>query len=178
MTAEHFTSFVDYMMGRHPGRHAPMSNNNEFSYPGQPYEYDDPKPMSRKTVYVKMKPGCELEPLTEEQKTMIADAVEEMRPQIEAAKPAGPLSTTSGAVGEGDRREAYLAHLKMEYERHFGPAREQDYMLSASNMQLVTRGLLLVMGDKKTSKSEFGEAHELRDKFRRGFETVIRDVQS
>lgn len=76
--------------------------------------------------------------LTEEQKTMIADAVEKMRPLIE------------------------------------GPARlEVDYPLSAQDITLVANALLL-WGEHAECRSV---CRELREKFLRGFETVIRDVQ-
>lgn len=120
------TCFVDYMMGRHPGRHA----------------------MSR----------LFLNPLTKAESIAITDAVERMRPQIEAAKPAVPLSNPAGSVGGG-------------------PSRPEDYTLTASNIKLVERGLLLVMGLQEGSLAEFAEASELRRKFRHGFETIIRDMQ-
>jgi hypothetical protein len=135
MTAQftHYSSFVDYMMGRYPGRHNPMSNNNEFSYPGQPYEYDDPKP------------------LTEKQKTMIADAVEEMRPQIEAAD----------------------SRLLLQSVPASAPARpEVDYTLSKQDIDVLTEALLLY------GKDVGGTVwYDLREKLRRGFEVVVRDAQ-
>jgi hypothetical protein len=130
-----------------------------------------------------------LPPLTDLQKALIANAAEEMRPQIEAAKPAEPVARTQrdsvgGEPTEEDRRNAYLDHLKMEYEHYFGPARPEDYTLTAQDINRVTLGLTLLANgilqaepDNKKNLDEWSTISVLQRKFQRGFETVIRDVQ-